>query len=255
MKKIYITIVLCLSVSVMLADTPIIVHTGGGKNVDGIVRSEMTIQEINALNDFATTTYSNATFLGNSSTTYNCHSYAWNMARGGTTCWINAGTNNSNISKYWTNDHYRLTTNTATFTKIFYPSGDHSAIKSSVPGMYESKWGPGPLMRHAPGYGPYANMENRQYYELFYSGTVSGPVTLLPGNSYGFSVPYMSSVSYVWIILNHKEAEVDVPITSSGYSMSVTLTQTGFYEIHCNLYDIPGNNHIGSYALYDVFIM
>ncbi|MDR1115666.1 MAG: hypothetical protein LBL33_05895, partial [Tannerella sp.] len=39
---------------------------------------------------------------------------------------------------------------TASYDKIFYSSGDHSAVKSSVAGKYESKWGQLPLIRHAP---------------------------------------------------------------------------------------------------------
>lgn len=51
--------------------------------------NEMTSQEIAELNSFTIKTYPNATFLSNSSATYNCHSYAWNVSDGGKKYWIN----------------------------------------------------------------------------------------------------------------------------------------------------------------------
>lgn len=44
--------------------------------------------------------YPNATEQGTATTTstYNCHSYAWNMSEGGPTCWINTPGDDT----YWT---------------------------------------------------------------------------------------------------------------------------------------------------------
>lgn len=104
MKKIYITLVLCLLVFMIQAQNNITVYTQWGQSVQGIIYTEMSTIEINQSNLYWTTVFPLATFLENSSNTYNCHSYAWNMTDGGAICWINAGTNNSNISKYWIND-------------------------------------------------------------------------------------------------------------------------------------------------------
>lgn len=83
------------------------------------------------------------------------------MTEGGPECWINA---NPDLHKYWDDGSY-IETTAEHASKIYYYDGDHSAVVSpSVPGMYESKWGWGPLMRHAPDYGPYTLMNNRRYY-------------------------------------------------------------------------------------------
>ena len=132
------------------------IFTKCGKPLIAYSISEMTSQEIAELNSFTIKTYPNATFLSNSSATYNCHSYAWNVSDGGKKYWINE----SSISKYWTDDYYSETTEDNA-VKINYYDSDHSAVVSSVKDMYESKWGSCPLMRHAPNYGPYENMEKR----------------------------------------------------------------------------------------------
>lgn len=131
---------------------------------------------------YVQTYYSEAIVLAPATATYNCHSYAWNMTCGGPTCWVNAGptqTSDSNISVNWTDGSYVETT--ANYAeKIYYYQSDHSAVASTtVPGMYESKWGPWPLMRHAPGYGPYENMNKRRYYRRNVPGSIlSGPALL-----------------------------------------------------------------------------
>jgi len=67
---------------------------------------------------------------------------------------------------------------------IFYYNGNHSAVKSSVAGMYESKWGPAPLMRHSPEYGPSEyNMQDRRYYV---KPTISGPGFVCYGSNATF---------------------------------------------------------------------
>jgi len=76
---------------------------------------------------------------------YNCHAYAWHLTEGNTNkVWINQYAQNggNNLSKYWDpNVGCFAETSEALAEKIFYPSGDHSAVKSSVSGKYESKWG------------------------------------------------------------------------------------------------------------------
>ena len=103
------------------------IFTKCGKPLIAYIISEMTSQEIAELNSFTIKTYPNATFLSNSSATYNCHSYAWNVSDGGIKYWINE----SSISKYWTDDYYSETTEDNA-VKINYYDSDHSAVVSSV---------------------------------------------------------------------------------------------------------------------------
>ena len=163
------------NVSTTSTATAITIYTKYGNPVDALNISEMSSQEIAESNSYAISHYPNATFISNASATYNCHSYAWNISDGGSRCWINAAKKLTydNLMKYWTNDYYGQTSNENNGTKIFYYKSDHSAIKSSVAGMYESKWGRLPLMRHAPNYGPYNNMDTRYYYtKAFHNGII-----------------------------------------------------------------------------------
>lgn len=142
--KNFLCFIILSSLSISLNAQYITVYTIFGEGVQGIPRSEeLTPNEIQILDSTYTTNFPNATFLDHSSTTYNCHSFAWNMTDGGTTCWINAGVNNSNISKYWNSDYYVSCSSSST-VKIHYYNSDHSAKRSSVSGMYESKWGSAP---------------------------------------------------------------------------------------------------------------
>jgi len=87
---------------------------------------------------------------------YNCHAYAWHLTEGNSNkVWINAGTNASNLSTYWSSN-YGCFVEVSEFhaQKIHYYYGDHSAVKSSVQGKYESKWGQMYVIRHSPGQVP-----------------------------------------------------------------------------------------------------
>ena len=155
------------------------VTTPKGKSIYVFTQAEMSATDIAASNSSATGTYKQATLISNSSNTYNCHSYAWNMIENGPTCWMNY----TDLHWYWDDGSYVLTTS-ENAQKIHYNTGDHSAIKSSVAGMYESKWGQGPVMRHSPTYGPSIyNMTYRNHYNI-----IVGPSIVCPSGT-SFSVP------------------------------------------------------------------
>jgi hypothetical protein len=117
--------------------------------------------------------------IGEGTYSYNCHAYAWHLTEGNTNqIWINRGTggsDESNLSKYWdTNAGCFVQVDSESFAdKIYYYTGDHSAIKSIVSGKYESKWGDYPLVRHTPTQVPYTSPGNRKYY--IKSPRISGP--------------------------------------------------------------------------------
>ena len=80
--------------------------------------------------------------IGGYTAYYNCHAYAWHLTEGNSNqVWINQGTNAGNISTYWSGNYACFVgCNTESAAeKIHYYSGDHSAIKSSVAGKYDSK--------------------------------------------------------------------------------------------------------------------
>jgi hypothetical protein len=115
-------------------------------------------------------------------TTYNCHSYAWNKSEGGPTCAVAYYADATNESIYWTDYSYIETTEPYT-SKISYTSDDHSAIQTSTQGAYISKWGDLPLMRHARDYGIY-NMR-----------TPSGEVATTSGFNVWVGKPLLYSVT------------------------------------------------------------
>lgn len=61
----------------------------------------------------------------------------------------NADDGSPNLSKYWTNDAFISTSNTGDYKKIFYSSGDHSAITTATAGTVKSKWGWWGLYEHS----------------------------------------------------------------------------------------------------------
>jgi hypothetical protein len=148
-----------------------------------------------------------------------------------------------------TYDYYMQTTTSSYPIKIFYPSGDHSAVRSSVSGMYDSKWGSAPLMRHAPGYGPYSNMSNRQYFVVrYHSGPLTGEGMPLLGIPYTYIAPYYSYANYVWSVTTNRGDEVDFPITISGNMIQITFTKQGIYDVICELYYFSNGQYIGGHG-------
>lgn len=131
----------------------IFVYTPFNKSVVGDIYKEYTSTEKFHATKDVLDNYS-VILLDSASLRYNCHSYAWNLANSGDTCWIEASiqTLNDNLSKYWTNDLYVTPkpSNSYGHTRVFYYNGDHSALAPYGSSYYQSKWGSGPLVRHAP---------------------------------------------------------------------------------------------------------
>jgi len=97
--------------------------------------------------------------------TYNCHSYAWNKIEGGPTCWIGYSSS-LDEDVYWTDGSY-VETSEPYASKISYYADNHSAIQTSTQGWYISKWGDKVLMLHARDDGPASyQMGYRKYYRL-----------------------------------------------------------------------------------------
>ena len=238
------------NVSTTSTATSITIYTKYGNPVDALNISEMSSQEIEESNSYAISHYPNATFISNASATYNCHSYAWNISDGGSRCWINAAKKLTydNLMKYWTNDYYGQTSNENNATKIFYYKSDHSAIKSSVAGMYESKWGKLPLMRHAPNYGPYNNMDTRYYYtKAFHNGIIEcdeGNCGVGKLNTkIGHTVKAIASgpnIILEWKVLDGKEEDAVEKgfaiLEENGKTAFVTFKLPGLYTVICEAY-------------------
>jgi hypothetical protein len=140
------------------------IYTYFGKVLYGDNRIEFSENEIASLTDCFTNCFPYATLVSPASNVYNCHSYAWYNSTTSNTVWLEPIYNNVfQLGRYWTNDLY-ISCSESLAEKIYYYNGDHSAIKLSS-GNYISKWGQGPLMEHAPDYGPIIyNMTYRDYF-------------------------------------------------------------------------------------------
>lgn len=104
-------------------------------------------------------TYPNALYLSPSSQKYNCHSYAWYSQSINNTYWIGDPTPYLKDGTVRQIGGYKLNTKVMYYTgNSSYDGGpySHSAIANETsPRMVISKWGIGPLVKHAPDYCPY----------------------------------------------------------------------------------------------------
>ncbi|MQY77892.1 MAG: hypothetical protein GH151_01655 [Bacteroidetes bacterium] len=134
-------------------------------------------------------------------TSYNCHGYAWHVSEGGFNRWIGYYSwEQDDEDIYWTaqNPSYIETTEPYA-SKISYYEDNHSAIQTSTQGIYISKWGEGPLMRHTRDYGPDDyEMDYRKYYRL--NPYVTGSSDILCANqqrTYSSDIEITGS-TYYW---------------------------------------------------------
>jgi len=155
---------------------------------------------------------------------YNCHAYAWHLREGNSNqVWINRGTNDSNLSKYWDSNVgcFVQVASESSAEKIYYYTGDHSAVKSTVTGKYESKWGSWYAIRHSPNQVPYTSPDDRRYYV---STDITGDSSPLCNNSTrNFSTINIPNASYDWevgpgITLNDDGEHSTSVTTGSSYA-------------------------------------
>jgi hypothetical protein len=168
MKKFFCFWIGCLAVTqgafgqqcgkIFLQNSTVI--TPNGSSVPVIIYQELCPQQITAANAEVAVAYPNATRLDDASSTYNCYAYAFHISEGGNRVWMN------NPSTYWseTDGSYTEVTTVDPFPgKIVYSGGDHAAVTTSTSGIYISKWGDYPLMRHDKFDSPYDD-SNLKYY-------------------------------------------------------------------------------------------
>jgi hypothetical protein len=88
--------------------------------------------------------------LGNYSMDYNCHGYAWHTSTGGSQIGIRQPIYGGvDYYTYGSSPSYsQVSYNNQGGLRVRY-SEDHSAVTTYYPGLYISKWAPGPLVRHS----------------------------------------------------------------------------------------------------------
>ena len=154
---------ICVTSSILATDTPTTIKTPKDSTVpDTYLCDEMLQSEIDYLNNLATSTYPNAILLEPASRTYNCHAYAWHVSEGGNKVWIGSSTQTAE-DIYWQDGSYGEVTTEAEAAKVSYVKGNHSAVTTSQPGWFISKWGPWPRMKHAWNDCPYVYSQIKYY--------------------------------------------------------------------------------------------
>ena len=212
MKNLIMTFIIS-SCSLFLCEAQLtIIKTPNDTDVYVEVFEEMSLPDRQFLDSYYTGAYSEASFLLGSSAKYNCHSYAYLVTEGTTTLyWLN----NSEMFKFWSDQSYVSTSETDA-TKIYY-SVDHSAIKSTN-GKYKSKLADGPMMEHAPSYGPTVFMGGTKTYYKKGPPKISGPTSFCANTSVSFTVTNTQQGAFYW------EGSSNLTLSSTTLK---TITVTG----------------------------
>jgi hypothetical protein len=148
------------------------VYTPNGSLVPDtkVVSEQLTSYDIAYIMQDMAYSYPNAVIIGNPTTTYNCHAYAWHISEGGTpNVWMGLSTNPTPV--YWYDGSYVETAKRGNGLKVSYANppysgyndDNHSAITTAETDILISKWGAYPLVKHAKDYTPY-NSSNLHYY-------------------------------------------------------------------------------------------
>lgn len=159
-----IILVLCLgavlsnSSTIKADDTSTFVQTPNGTSVLAWIMDEMSQNDINKANEWATSEYPNALFLSDASRRYNCHAYAWYISDGGEVVWID------DEQAFWQDNSYVSVSTETEATKVSFGATYHSAETSTTSGWFISKWGGYPLMYHEASDCPY-NASTLSYYK------------------------------------------------------------------------------------------
>lgn len=216
-------IVLCILLSVqnVWAEKQSNVTTPKGSTVIAWIREEMSSSDIIFIENTAAAQYPNAEKLAAASQTYNCHGYAWHMTEGGSNRWIGVGST-SHEDIYMTDGSYTEVTSGASPRKISYQSDDHSAVSTDQAGVFISKWGAWPLMRHASNYCPY-NSSSLRYYIKTSLMNIQG-LDALPSNAQTtYTLPYTPVAPITWSVSSN------IQIVSGQGTRSIIVKGTGIW--------------------------
>jgi hypothetical protein len=194
------------------------VSTPKGSVVRAWVRTpEYTPDSIAFLNAHYTTTYPLATFISNSSATYNCHGYAWHITEGGEARWI--GRDNTSEEDIYMSDSSYIQVNPTTPAKVSYGDWDHSALTDGSPTQFTSKWGDGPLMGHAYNYSPYSPTWDLKYFVKI--SDIIGPDAICNNSTTTYTITSVPGANYDWHVSSN------LNITKNGNTAVVTPSGSG----------------------------
>ena len=214
---------LLLSCFASYSQTQSNVTTPKGSPVEAWIYPELSASDRASYDNYWANAYPNAdmkdTYDGYSSTyRFNCHGYAWYMSENSPELsnprWIGNGSI-SHEDVYMSDGSYVQVANEMYPGKVSWPSADdHSAITTSQPGVFISKWGNKPWMEHDWDDQPYGTTGLKYYV----STDISGSSSVLCNNSTrSFLTRNIPNADYDWAV------GPGITLNDNGeYSTSVT---------------------------------
>lgn len=153
-----------------LSATQATVYTPNGTQVPDteIIPEQLTSQYKQECAAEILRTYPGVTILKEATSTYNCHAYAWYLFWNSSATPVWMGVNGNPTHVYWEDGSYvKVNDPSVAGTIAAYTSSNHSAIVTSDPNTFNSKWGQLPLIQHKKEVCPY-NSSTFSYYSRPY---------------------------------------------------------------------------------------
>lgn len=231
-------------------------YTPFGEMLRAEARTEMTDSEINCITSYYTSNYQNAGMLAMASDRYNGNGYAWmindptagsnNNATTSNSWLCNGDDSGNDFDDMWTDAFYDETSTESDAERVYYGAyEDHTAIPTNNQ-KYISKWGNGPLMKHALAYCPYSVSDTTCYRirttPTSTGFTIDGPASVVANVTNVYSFP----ASLRGITLSWSAEDISTGSTTSfsfnPATHSLCCYVTGAYKIHVEGYF--GSNHV-----------
>ena len=219
-------------------------------------RTEMTDSEINCITSYYTSNYQNAGMLAMASDRYNGNGYAWmindptagsNNSATTSNSWLCNGDDSGNdFDEMWTDAFYESAQSESDAERVYYGAyEDHTAIPTNNQ-KYISKWGNGPLMKHALAYCPFS-VNDTTCYKIRTTPTngglsIGGPdsVVVNATNAYSFSAS-LRGITLSWSAEDLSTGST-TSFTFNPTTHSLCCYTTGAYAVHIDGYF--GSNHV-----------
>jgi len=215
------------------------IYTPKGSPVVTFLMCESSIEKRKSLDQYYAQRYPNAvqikTYdLCSSTRKFNCHGYAWLRVEQNIDRWIGTGWSDDVVDpeKIYISDSSYTEVSQETYPgKVFWASGDHTAITTEQQGIFISKWNEWPLMKHAWNYSPFGSNNLKYYQKASPSPSISGPSSVCDQATYTVeNLPQGATVQ--WSVSNN-----NVTLTSGQGTHTATFTKfrNGMEIIHAEI--------------------
>gem|GEM_PF-884656 len=203
------------------------IYTPKGSPVVTFLMCESSIEKRKSLDQYYAQRYPNAVqiktyALCSSTRKFNCHGYAWLRVEQNIDRWIGTGWSDDVVDPeniYISDSSYTEVSQETYPGKVFWASGDHTAITTEQQGIFISKWNEWPLMKHAWNYSPFGSNNLKYYQKASPSPSISGPSSVCDQATYTVeNLPQGATVQ--WSVSNN-----NVTLTSGQGTHTATFTK------------------------------